>query len=140
MAAKILVVDDERDAIELMTASLEGAGYEVLAATDGMQALHQARRHLPDVILLDLMLPDIDGFSLCEILRCQPSTTGIPIILLTALGGEIPRLHGLEVGAVDYCVKPVRVRDLMKRVESTLAAASARAARLNLPEGSPPAT
>jgi two-component system alkaline phosphatase synthesis response regulator PhoP len=140
MAARVLVVDDEPDAVELMTASLEGAGYEVLAAADGMQALHKARAHLPDLILLDLILPDIDGFSICEILRCQPSTTHIPVILLTALAGEMPRLHGFEIGAFDYCVKPVGVRDLVKRVEAALATASARAAHTGTSDPtSPPA-
>ena len=128
MAARVLVVDDEPDAVELMTASLERAGYEVLSAADGMQALHQTRSQLPDLILLDLILPDIDGFSICEILRCQPSTHHIPVILLTALAGEMPRLHGFEIGALDYCVKPVRARDLVKRVEAALATAAARAA------------
>src|SRR5262245_12455958 len=113
MAARVLVVDDEPDAVELMTASLEGAGYEVLCAMDGMQALQQARTQLPDLILLDLILPDLDGFSICQILRCQPSTTHIPVILLTALAGEMPRVHGFESGAMDYCVKPIRVRDLV---------------------------
>lgn len=140
MAARVLVVDDEPDAVELMTASLEGAGYEVLSAADGMQALHQARSRLPDLILLDLMLPDIDGFSVCEILRCQPSTNHIPIILLTALAGEMPRLHGFEIGALDYCVKPVGVRDLVKRVEAALATAAARAAHIGTSNpASPPA-
>jgi DNA-binding response OmpR family regulator len=120
-------VDDERDAVELMTINLRNAGYEVLAAADGMAALDQARQHLPDVILLDLMLPDLDGFSICEILQCQPSTSDIPIILLTALAGEIPRLHGFEAGATDYCLKPVRARDLVARLQAVLETRSAKA-------------
>jgi DNA-binding response OmpR family regulator len=98
--------------------------------------LHQARKHLPDLILLDLMLPDLDGFSVCEIHRCQPSTADIPVILLTAMAGELPRFHGFEVGATDYCVKPVRVRDLMGRVSAALATAAARSRPVE--ESSPP--
>jgi len=130
MAAKVLIVDDERDAVEMIRCNLKAAGYEVLVAGDGMEALYQARKHLPDVILLDLMLPDLDGFSVCEILRCQPSTAGIPVIVLTAMAGEMPRLHGLEVGATDYCVKPVRMRDLMGRVDVLIAAGAARVGRI----------
>src|SRR5688572_764582 len=104
MAHKILVVDDEPDIVELLRYNLVLEGHQVLSANGGTQALNLARQHLPDLILLDLMLPDVDGFSICEILRCQPSTADIPVILLTAMSGELPRLHGFEVGAVDYCV------------------------------------
>jgi DNA-binding response OmpR family regulator len=127
MAATVLVVDDERDLVELLTWNLQAAGHEVVAAFDGLDGLHKARKHLPDLILLDLLLPDLDGFSICEILRCQPSTAGIPVILLTAMRGELPRLHGFEVGATDYCSKPVPVRDLMARVEAVLNAAVTKA-------------
>jgi len=119
-----------------MTVNLRTAGYEVVAAADGMEALHLARKHLPDVILLDLMLPDIDGFSICEILRCRPPTAGIPIILLTAMAGEIPRLHGFEVGATDYCLKPVRARDLMARVQAVLNTSTTKA-RQGGPDAAP---
>ncbi len=116
MASKVLVVDDEPDIVELLRHNLEGEGYEVIRATSGMEALNAARKHLPDLILLDLMLPDLDGFSICEILRCQPSTAGIPIILLTAMAGELPRLHGFESGAADYCIKPIRLAGLKQRI------------------------
>lgn len=120
MAYKILVVDDEPDIVEMLTCNLEVEGHLVLRANNGLQALNLARKHLPDLILLDLMLPDMDGFSVCEILHCQPSTASIPVILLTAMAGEIPRLHGFEVGAADYCVKPVSPRNLKLRVRSVL--------------------
>ena len=120
MSAKILVVDDEQDIVELLTYNLQVHGFEVVSAARGIEALNQARKHHPDLIVLDLMLPDIDGFSICEILRCQPSTADIPVLMLTAMAGEIPRLHGMEVGAVDYLTKPFRPRDLVQRVRGIL--------------------
>ena len=131
MAHKVLVVDDEPDIVELLQHNLVQEGYEMFSAGNGMEALNQARQHLPDLILLDLILPDMDGFSICEILRCQPSTSNIPVIVLTALAGEMPRLHGFEVGAADYCLKPIRPRDLRKRVRSVLETSAARAAALD---------
>jgi DNA-binding response OmpR family regulator len=128
VAHKVLVVDDEPDIVELLRYNLIQEGYETFSAGSGMEALNQARKYLPDLILLDLILPDMDGFSICEILRCQPSTANIPVIVLTALAGEMPRLHGFEVGAADYCLKPIRPRDLRKRVRSILDACAARAA------------
>jgi DNA-binding response OmpR family regulator len=128
MAHKVLVVDDEEDIVELLSYNLQLEGYEVFRAASGMEALNQARLHLPDLILLDLMLPDMDGFSICEILHCQPSTTNIPVIMLTAMAGELPRLHGFEVGAADYCIKPFRPRDLKARVKSVLETCAAKAA------------
>ena len=128
MPHKVLVVDDEADIVELLTYNLQLEGYEIFRAGNGLEALNQARKHLPDLILLDLMLPDMDGFSICEILHCQPSTTNIPVILLTAMAGEMPRLHGFEVGAADYCLKPIRPRDLKARVRSVLETCAAKAA------------
>ena len=120
MTRKILVVDDEADIVELLSYNLQLDGFEVIAAANGIEALNQARAHLPELIVLDLMLPDMDGFSICEILRCQPSTADIPVIVLTAMAGEFPRLHGFEVGATDYCTKPIRPRDLRERVKALL--------------------
>ena len=126
MAHKILVVDDEPDIVELLRHNLEVDGNQVFTATIGTQALSLARQHLPDIILLDLLLPDIDGFSICEILRCQPSTADIPVILLTAMAGELPRLHGFEGTAMDYCIKPIRPCDLTERVKSILETSAAK--------------
>lgn len=126
MAQKLLVVDDEADIVELLSYNLQLDGFEVVSAANGMEALNKARQHLPELIILDLMLPDMDGFSICEILRCQPSTADIPVIFLTAMAGEIPRLHGFEVGATDYCVKPIRTRDLRDRVKTILEAKVAK--------------
>jgi DNA-binding response OmpR family regulator len=126
MATRVLVVDDEPDIVELLSHNLESEGFEVFRASAGMEALNEARKHLPDLILLDLMLPDLDGFSICEILRCQPSTAGIPVVLLTAMAGELPRLHGFESGAADYCLKPVRMADLKQRIRCLMEARDAR--------------
>ena len=131
MAHKVLVVDDEADIVELVRYNLEMDGHQLFCARNGLEALNQARKHLPDVILLDLMLPDMDGFSICEILRCQPSTANIPVIMLTAMAGEMPRLHGFEVGASDYCLKPIRLRDLRERVRSVIETCAAREAAVN---------
>ena len=124
-------MDDEADIVELVRYNLEMDGHQLFCARNGLEALNQARKHLPDVILLDLMLPDMDGFSICEILRCQPSTANIPVIMLTAMAGEMPRLHGFEVGASDYCLKPIRLRDLRERVRSVIETCAAREAAVN---------
>ncbi len=112
MKAKVLLVDDEPDFIQLMQFTLVCRGFDVLCAANGEEALDQARRALPDVVLLDLMLPDIDGFSVCEILRSQPSTAGVPVILVSALDGFAARTRGLEAGATCYFKKPVDLQVL----------------------------
>jgi DNA-binding response OmpR family regulator len=119
---KILVVDDEPDIVELVAFNLEAEGYEVITATDGMQALNRARAILPDLIVLDLMLPELDGLAVCEILRRLPSTGSIPIIILTAWKGELTRMIGLDYGAGDYLTKPFSPRELVNRVNHTLRA------------------
>src|SRR5690606_33706387 len=95
---KILVVDDEPDALELIEFNLKSTGYDVVTAADGAEALKKARVVAPDLILLDLMLPEIDGLEVCKILRRDASTAAIPIIMLTAKAAEIDRILGLELG------------------------------------------
>jgi DNA-binding response OmpR family regulator len=114
------VVDDEPDIVELVAFNLEAEGYEVITATDGMEALNRARATLPDLIVLDLMLPELDGIAVCEILNRLPSTGCIPIIMLTAWRGELTRLIGMEAGAREYLTKPFSPRELVNRVNSTL--------------------
>ena len=111
--------------LALLQAALEQRGHQVITAPDGITGLNQARRRLPDVVLLDVLLGDMDGYSVCEILRSQPSTAKTPVILMTALAGEMARLHGFESGAIDYVAKPVRPRDVVQRIESVLSAARA---------------
>jgi DNA-binding response OmpR family regulator len=117
---KILVVDDEPDAVELVEFNLKAHGYEVVTAADGAEALHKARQGLPDLILLDLMLPEVDGLDVCKLLRRDQATSGIPIIMLTAKAAEIDRVLGLELGADDYVTKPFSPRELVLRVKNML--------------------
>ena len=120
MATRILVVDDEQDMVDLLTYSLKERGYEVVSARNGLEAVHKARSFQPDCVLLDLMLDGMDGFTVCEILRHQPSTVNLPVIMVTALVGEMPRLNGFDSGADDFITKPFNVEALMQRMEKVL--------------------
>jgi len=117
---KILVIDDEPDAVELVEFNLRSAGYEVVTAADGAEALKKARAHSPDLVVLDVMLPEVDGLEVCKILRRDPATSGIPIIMLTAKAAEIDRVLGLELGADDYITKPFSPRELVLRIKNLL--------------------
>ena len=116
-AKKILVVDDEQPLVELLTANLEREGYEVISAGDGLTAIELAEHQKPDLILLDWMLPKLDGFEVCK--RLRPKTTA-PIIMVTAKGEEIDKILGLEIGADDYITKPFNIRELLARVKANL--------------------
>ena len=120
MKAKILVVDDEPDAVELIEFNLKNADYRVATADDGNEAVRKARSFAPDLIVLDWMLPGIDGLEVCKRLRKDPQTSAIPIIMLTAKAGEIDRVLGLEMGADDYLTKPFSPRELLLRVKNQL--------------------
>src|SRR5579864_1498702 len=106
MPKKILVVDDDADVVELLCFNLKKAGFAIGTAFNGVEALKKARSIAPDLILLDLMLPELDGFAVCEILRRDPATASIPIIMVTALSTQLARLAGLEAGANAYVTKP----------------------------------
>jgi DNA-binding response OmpR family regulator len=120
MKQKILVVDDEPDAVELIEFNLKGAGYDVVRASDGDEALKKARMTLPDLIILDLMLPEVDGMEVCKLLRRDQKTSGIPVVMVTAKAAEIDRVLGLELGADDYVTKPFSPRELVLRVKRLL--------------------
>ena len=120
MKTTILVVDDEPDVVELVDFNLKAAGYDVVTASDGEEALKKARAILPSLMILDLMLPEVDGLEVCKILRGDPATSAIPIIMLTAKAGEIDRVLGLELGADDYVTKPFSPRELVLRVKRLL--------------------
>jgi len=120
MKSKILVVDDEPDAVELVEFNLRGAGFDVITAGNGDEALKKARTFAPDLILLDLMLPEVDGLEVCKILRRDPATSAVPIIMLTAKAAELDRVLGLELGADDYVTKPFSPRELVLRVKNLL--------------------
>jgi len=117
---KILVVDDEPEAVELLEFNLRQAGYDVVAAKDGAEALKKARAVLPGLIVLDLMLPEVDGLEVCKMLRRDPATTSIPVMMVTAKAAEIDRVLGLELGADDYLTKPFSPRELVLRVKKIL--------------------
>ena len=121
MAQLILVVDDEARIVKLVRDYLERAGFDVLDALDGETALTLARREQPDLIILDLMLPGVDGLDVCRRLRRE---SGVPIIMLTARVEEADRIVGLELGADDYVTKPFSPRELVARVRATLRRAS----------------
>jgi two-component system alkaline phosphatase synthesis response regulator PhoP len=114
---KILIVDDEQAVLDLVAYNLRKAHYQVLTAVNGRQALEVARQAQPDLILLDLMLPEIDGLDVCRELR---RTSKVPIIMITARGEEVDRVVGLELGADDYVCKPFSMRELMARVKAVL--------------------
>src|SRR5687767_6697622 len=120
MKQKILVVDDEPDAVELLEVNLKAAGYDVVRANDGEEALKKARMTLPDLIVLDLMLPEVDGMEVCKILRRDQKTSSIPVVMVTAKAAEIDRVLGLELGADDYVTKPFSPRELVLRVKRLL--------------------
>lgn len=116
----ILVVEDDVDILQLLTYNLGSAGFEVMAAQDGYEALALARRRPPHLIILDLMLPGLDGFEVSKELKRGETTRKIPVLMLTARGEEVDRIVGLELGADDYVVKPFSPRELILRVRAIL--------------------
>lgn len=122
---KILVAEDEIDVLNLVAMNLKAAGYIVLKAEDGESALEQARSAIPALVILDLMLPGLSGLEVCKLLKGDPATKVIPIIMLTAKAEEVDRIVGLELGADDYITKPFSPRELVLRVNSVLRRMSA---------------
>jgi len=116
----ILIVDDEQDIVDLVSYNLKKDGFKVTAASDGEEALDRLRKGNFDLVILDLMLPGIQGVELCRIIRSDPKTAGTPVIMLTAKGDEMNRVDGLESGADDYMTKPFSVRELAARVKAVL--------------------
>jgi DNA-binding response OmpR family regulator len=117
MSHRILVVDDEPSVTDLISYNLRKALYDVQVAADGRTALRLAREYNPDLILLDLMIPEIDGLDVCREIR---KTSTVPVIMITARGEELDRVLGLEIGADDYVTKPFSVRELMARIKAVL--------------------
>lgn len=118
--SKILIVEDDPDIRELLRFNLEKAGYNLFLAEDGEKALTQARKHSPDIILLDLMLPGVDGLEVCRTLKQDPELQRIPVMMVTAKGEEMDRVVGLELGADDYVVKPFSLREVVLRIRKIL--------------------
>ncbi|HLO30337.1 MAG TPA: response regulator transcription factor [Anaerolineales bacterium] len=125
MPKKILLVDDEPEILEICRDYLKASGYEVVTAKDGLQGLASTRREKPDLVVLDLMLPEMDGLDVCRAIRRESS---VPIIMLTARVEETDKLVGLEIGADDYMTKPFSPRELVARVRVVLRRASGDAA------------
>jgi len=117
---RILVVDDEVDLVETIRFSLELEGYEILVAYNGEEALNQARKENPDLILLDLMLPKLDGYKVCRLLKFDERYKHIPILMLTAKTQEKDKATGMETGANEYITKPFDMDELMKKVKGYL--------------------
>ncbi|HEX9021620.1 MAG TPA: response regulator [Nitrospirota bacterium] len=120
MVNKILIVDDEPDIVDLVSYNLKKDGFRVTAATDGEEALDKIRKGKFDLVVLDLMLPGMQGVELCRIIRNDPKTAATPIIMLTAKGEEVDRVVGLESGADDYMTKPFSARELVARIKAVL--------------------
>ncbi|MCX8108337.1 MAG: response regulator transcription factor [Verrucomicrobiae bacterium] len=120
MKERILVVDDEPDALELVEFALKQAGFDVITAADGEEAINKAQFYLPSLIVLDLMLPELDGLEVVKLLRRNQLTASIPVLMLTAKSSEVDRVVGFELGADDYVTKPFSPRELVLRIKRIL--------------------
>jgi len=118
--SKILVVEDDDDIAQLLAITMKKAGFEVAVADNGYEALSLIRRNPPDLLILDLMIPGVDGFEVCKAMKRDPGTASVPVLIVTARGEEIDRIIGLELGADDYVVKPFSPRELLLRVRAIL--------------------
>jgi DNA-binding response OmpR family regulator len=115
---KILVVDDEEDILHFLELVLAEKGYEVLSASDGHEALTRAQIERPDLVLLDIMMPQMDGWEVLKLLRVDPSTAGIPVAMLSARTEARDRVQGLQEGAIDYICKPFSLQELLGKIEA----------------------
>jgi two-component system phosphate regulon response regulator PhoB len=128
MSETVLIVDDEQDVVDLLVYNLQKAGYKTATARDGVTALQKARDGFPSLIILDLMLPQVEGTEVCKQLRADPKTASIPVIMLTAKAEEVDRIVGLELGADDYVTKPFSPREVVLRVKKILSRAQGKGA------------
>ena len=117
---KILIVDDERYILHILDFSLGAEGYEVITAGDGEQAVERSRSDKPDLIVMDIMMPKMDGFEACKVIKADPDTRNIPVIMLTAKGREVDKKRGLDAGADEYLTKPFSPAKLIERVQVVL--------------------
>lgn len=121
MSAKVLIVDDEIDSLKLIGLLLESKGYEVLAAQNGERAIEKALEEIPDLVILDVMMPGMSGYEVCRRLRTDPRTATIPILMFTAKTQVMDKVIGFEAGADEYLTKPIQPTELIDRVETLLA-------------------
>lgn len=131
----VLVIDDEKDMIELLRYNLEQEGFDVIGASKGEEGLRVAAEHRPDLVVLDLMMPGMDGLEVCRRLRQDPRTARLPVVMLTAKASEADRVVGLELGADDYVTKPFSPREVVARVKAILRRVSAPAQSETLRRG-----
>jgi DNA-binding response OmpR family regulator len=120
MRHKILLVDDNNELVEILRLSLRAAGFSITTASTGREALRKARDLVPDLILLDLMLPELDGFAVSEALRANPPTASVPILMFSGMSGQFVRYAGLESGGTDFITKPFNPHDLIQRIKDLL--------------------
>ena len=120
MPSKVLIVEDDPDIVDILSYNLKQADLKVTSVPDGSSALAEVKRRLPDLILLDLMIPKVDGLEVCRLLKGEPETKNVPIIMITAKGEEVDRIVGLELGVDDYIIKPFSPREVVLRVRSVL--------------------
>jgi phosphate regulon transcriptional regulator PhoB len=130
---RLLVIDDEADIVEIVSYNLKKEGFEVDSCLDGESALKKIQATTYDLLILDLMLPGLQGLELCRILRKDPKTADIPVIMLTAKGEEVDKVLGLELGADDYITKPFSPRELVARAKAVLRRAEARRSEIDTP-------
>jgi DNA-binding response OmpR family regulator len=123
MRRKILVVEDDPDQLEITRLSLKAAGFAIGTASNGGTALKKTRTWSPDLILLDVMMPGMDGFAVCETLRENPATAAMPVLMLTGLSSHISQLVAFDAGATDYLIKPFATEELISKVEKLLSRA-----------------
>jgi two-component system, OmpR family, phosphate regulon response regulator PhoB len=129
----VLVIDDERDLLSLLDFNLRASGFETLLAASGEEGLSMLRRRVPDILVQDLMLPDVSGTEICRQLKTDPRTRHVPVVMLTARTDEVDRVVGFELGADDYVTKPFSVRELVLRLRSVLRRSGAGRAAERLP-------
>ena len=129
MQKKVLLVDDNLELLNVLRLSLKAAGFSVATATNGLDALKKVRTLRPDAIVLDLVLPQMDGFALCEILRRDPDTASSPVIMVTGMSGQFTRYAGFESGATDFITKPFDTNELISKMKTLLAARKGRTSR-----------
>jgi DNA-binding response OmpR family regulator len=139
MRKKILIVEDNTDLIELLRLSLKEAGFTVATAQNGIEALKKIRSTPPDLVVLDLVLPELDGFAVCEALRREPGTSAIPVLLLSGLSSEFARFTGLECGAHEFVTKPVSPDHLVSRIRHWLSQPSQPRPAADAPQSKLPA-
>ena len=138
--SRLLVVEDDPDIAELLRHYLERAGHEVAVLTQGTEALPRVRADQPDLVILDRMLPGLDGLEICRLLRAQPATVDLPVIMLTARAEESDRIVGLELGADDYITKPFSAKEVVARVNALLRRSTRAAGRSADTAPAPPVT